>query len=104
MNFDLNDDQSMLQDSLKKLLSDQYDFEQRRAHKAGEAGYSAAMWSQFAELGLLALPFAEEDGNTRHVSRWVRDLIIGLFIEYFGSAESNEKLGENGTHTSFRLR
>ncbi len=32
-------------------------------------------------------PFAEEDGSTRHVSLWMRDLIIGLFIEYFGSAE-----------------
>ena len=31
-------------------------------------------------------PFAEEDGKTRHVSLWVRDLIIGLFLEYFGPA------------------
>ena len=32
-------------------------------------------------------PFAEEDGSTRHVSLWLKDLIISLFIEYFGSAE-----------------
>ena len=29
-------------------------------------------------------PFAANDGDTRHVSVWLQDLIIGLFIEYFG--------------------
>ncbi len=29
-------------------------------------------------------PWSREDGNTRHVSLWLQDLIIRLFIEYFG--------------------
>jgi hypothetical protein len=29
-------------------------------------------------------PFGADDGRTRHVSVWLQDLIIGLFVEYFG--------------------
>src|SRR5205085_3840228 len=35
----------------------------RQAHMAAGRGYSAALWSQYAELGLLALPFSELDGG-----------------------------------------
>ena len=63
MDFDLTDDQSILKDSLTRLLADEYDFEKRRAHRKGEAGFSDAMWGQFAEMGLLMAPFAEEDGG-----------------------------------------
>ena len=63
MDFDLTDEQSMLKDSLDRLLKDSYGFEQRRKHMADPAGYSAEMWNAYAEMGLMALPFAEEDGG-----------------------------------------
>ncbi len=63
MDFDLTDDQSILKDSLTRLLADEYDFEKRRKHRGGEAGFSDAMWAQFAEMGLLMAPFAEDDGG-----------------------------------------
>lgn len=63
MDFDLSEEQTMLKDSVERLLKDQYGFEARSKHGTGEAGYSDKMWNQYAELGLLALPFAEEDGG-----------------------------------------
>lgn len=53
----------MLKDSVERLLKDQYGFEARGKHGADETGYSDKMWKQYADLGLLALPFAEEDGG-----------------------------------------
>ena len=59
---DLSEDQRLLQDSLAKLLKDKYGFEQRKAYiKAG--GWSREVWAAYAELGLLGMPFAEEDGG-----------------------------------------
>jgi len=63
MDFDLSDEQRLLQDSVERLISDEYGFEQRKALGKSEAGYSDAMWAKFAELGFLGLPFAEDDGG-----------------------------------------
>jgi pimeloyl-CoA dehydrogenase small subunit len=63
MDFDLNESQSLLQDSIRKTLTAKYGFENRRAYMASETGWSREMWAQYAELGLLGLPFAEEDGG-----------------------------------------
>ena len=63
MDFDLNDDQRLLKDSVDRLIADKYGFEQRRAAMREEGGWSRAMWAQYAELGLLGLPFAEEHGG-----------------------------------------
>ncbi len=63
MDFDLSDEQRMLQDSVQRLLADRYDFEQRKTYIAEACGYSKALWAQYAELGLLGLPFSEDDGG-----------------------------------------
>lgn len=63
MDFDLTDEQSMLRDSLDRLLKDSYGFEERRKYMTEPAGYSADMWRAYADMGLMALPFAEEDGG-----------------------------------------
>lgn len=63
MDFDLSEEQRLLKDSVDRLLADRYDFEARRKHMAGDKGWSADIWARFAELGLLALPFSEEDGG-----------------------------------------
>jgi pimeloyl-CoA dehydrogenase small subunit len=63
LDFDLSDEQRMLQDSATRLLADQCTFEQRQAHLADPPGYSRSLWSRFAEMGLLGLPFAETDGG-----------------------------------------
>jgi pimeloyl-CoA dehydrogenase small subunit len=63
MDFDLSEEQRMLKDSVDRLVADKYDFDQRKAYLKGEHGFSREIWGQFAELGLLALPFTEADGG-----------------------------------------
>jgi len=63
MDFDLTDEQRLLGDSVERLLADTYTFEKRKTYLAEPEGWSRALWSQYAELGLLGLPFAEEHGG-----------------------------------------
>jgi pimeloyl-CoA dehydrogenase small subunit len=63
MDFDLTEEQRLLRDSVDRLLADIYTFEKRRGYLAEPEGWSRALWSQYAELGLLGLPFAEEHGG-----------------------------------------
>jgi pimeloyl-CoA dehydrogenase small subunit len=63
MDFDLTEEQSLLKDSVDRFIADRYDFESRKKFIAETDGYSRDNWRQFAELGLLAVPFAEEHGG-----------------------------------------
>ena len=63
MDFDLSDEQRLLTDSVTRLMADQYSFAARKDHLKQDHGWSQALWGQFAELGLLGLPFAEEYGG-----------------------------------------
>src|SRR5262247_840008 len=64
MDFDLNDEQRQLKDSVDRLLLDRYgDLAQRLGYMKQPMGYSAELWQQYAELGLLGIPFAEEHGG-----------------------------------------
>lgn len=63
MNFDLTEEQSILKDSLDRLMADRYGFEDRKIHMATAEGWSREMWSAQAEMGLMALPFSEADGG-----------------------------------------
>ena len=63
MDFNFTEEQSMIRDSLARLIREKYDFDTRRAALSSELGRDAAMWAQFAELGLLMAPFSEEDGG-----------------------------------------
>ena len=63
MNFDFSDEQRLLKESVERLLADRYGFEDRGKFIASEGGFSRAIWQEYADLGLLALPFSEEDGG-----------------------------------------
>ncbi len=63
MDFSPSDDQRLLLESVSRMLADNYTFAQRKTYLARPEGYSADMWSKFAELGLLGLPFDEEYGG-----------------------------------------
>src|SRR5215468_1197488 len=64
MDFDLNDEQRQLKESVDRLLGDSYgDLNQRLGYMKQPKGYSAKLWQQYAELGLLGIPFAEEHGG-----------------------------------------
>ncbi len=63
MDFDLTEEQSMLKEALQRLLRDKYDFDTRNKVLASSEGWSSEMWDQLAEMGLMAMSFAEDDGG-----------------------------------------
>ena len=63
MNFNLSEEQTMIQDSIARFVQDNYSFEQRNATAAQPHGFNVEHWQQFAELGWLSIPFAEEFGG-----------------------------------------
>lgn len=63
MDFDLSEERQLLQDTVKRYVERDYSFDSRRAIIASTEGYSSAVWSQFAELGLLGLGIPEQDGG-----------------------------------------
>jgi pimeloyl-CoA dehydrogenase small subunit len=60
MDFDLTEEQRLLRDSVERLLADHYGFDKRRSYLAEPEGWSRGLWAQYAELGLLGLPFPED--------------------------------------------
>ena len=63
MDFDLSEEQSLLKDSVEKLIAQHYDFEQRKKYLQAPEGFAPDLWARYAEMGLLGLPFAEADGG-----------------------------------------
>ena len=91
MDFDLTEEQSLLQDTVAKLLADAYSFDQRKAMRALPGGYDRATWQQFADLGLLALPFAEADGGLGGGA-----VDVMLLMEAFGRSSRARAVPGNG--------
>src|SRR6266550_5493097 len=79
MDFDYTEEQRLLRDSVDRLLADRYAFDKRKAYLAEAEGWSCALWSQYAELGLLGLPFAESHGGFG-----VGPIEVMLVMEAFG--------------------
>ncbi len=63
MDFELNEEQRQLSDSLERLLAQQYDIEQRKAIIQSQGSFSPAIWSKLADLGILSLPVSEAAGG-----------------------------------------
>ena len=63
MDFELSAEQQLVSDNVARLMKDRYGFEARKAHQASPHGFSEALWREYAEMGLLGAPFAEEDGG-----------------------------------------
>lgn len=63
MDFSFTEEQILLRNSVQRFVQDRYSFEARKAILASPSGWSRDNWKAFAELGLLAAPFAEEHGG-----------------------------------------
>jgi len=57
-------EQIILRDSAEKLLAERYDYRTFQRIADSEAGWSPELWSKFAALGWLGLPFDAEDGGS----------------------------------------
>jgi alkylation response protein AidB-like acyl-CoA dehydrogenase len=63
MNFDYNEEQQLLADSVRRFLARDYDFEARRRIVASEEGWSPKSWASFAEMGLTGLALCADYGG-----------------------------------------
>jgi alkylation response protein AidB-like acyl-CoA dehydrogenase len=63
MNFDYNEEQQLLADSVRRFLQKDYDFEARKRILATKEGWSERVWATFAEMGLTGLPLSTEYGG-----------------------------------------
>ena len=85
MDFRLNEEQQMLQDTVERLVRGEYSFEKRLEYSESELGFSEGFWNQLGELGLMAVPFPEElggfGGTGVEVQSVMKELGRGLCIE-----------------------
>jgi alkylation response protein AidB-like acyl-CoA dehydrogenase len=63
MNFDYNEEQQLLADSVRRFLQKDYGFEARKKILASKEGWSAPVWATFAEMGLTGLPLSPDYGG-----------------------------------------
>jgi pimeloyl-CoA dehydrogenase small subunit len=110
MDFDLNDEQRQLKDNVDRLVAAEYSFEKRKGYAASADGWSRPLWAKYAELGLLAVPFTEDDGGIGGgptetmivMEAFGRGLVLepylptvvlgGGFLRYSGSVEQKTRL------------
>ena len=63
MNFELSEEQKMIQQSVERFVQENYDLTNRIKISSEDPGFSNEYWSSMAELGWLGLAFAEDDGG-----------------------------------------
>ena len=63
MNFDYNEEQRLLADSVRRFLAKDYGFEARAKIVASAEGCSPQVWATFAQMGLTGLPFPADYGG-----------------------------------------
>ena len=79
MDLNLSDEQRLLRESVDRFIAETYNADHRRKAAGDPLGFSPAIWKQFAELGWLALPIAEEYGGLGAGS-----VETGIVMEAFG--------------------
>ncbi len=63
MDFNLTEERQMLQDTLRRYLTDRYTTSVRNEILDSDAGMSAEVWGELSELGVTGALFAETDGG-----------------------------------------
>ncbi|MBC7964312.1 MAG: acyl-CoA dehydrogenase family protein, partial [Fuerstia sp.] len=79
MDLNLSDEQRLLRESVDRFIAETYNADHRRKTAGDPLGFSPAIWKQFADLGWLALPIAEEYGGLGAGS-----VETGIVMEAFG--------------------
>ncbi|MGV0740527.1 acyl-CoA dehydrogenase family protein [Mycobacterium syngnathidarum] len=63
MDFEFTDEQNMLRDTVRSVLTRHYTHERRATIVASDPGWDPQVWSTFAEIGLLGLMIPADDGG-----------------------------------------
>jgi alkylation response protein AidB-like acyl-CoA dehydrogenase len=88
MDFEFTEDQAMLRDSLRKLVSREYTFERRQAILGSPYGCSPDIWRLLAEQGIFSLGLPEDVGGyggPTEIMIAMEELGRGLVLEPFMS-------------------
>ncbi|MCC2095909.1 MAG: acyl-CoA dehydrogenase family protein [Hyphomicrobiales bacterium] len=64
MDFNDTETQALLRDTADRLIRDKYEFETRKTYLASPEGYSASLWKEYGELGLLGIDASEDHGGS----------------------------------------
>ena len=87
MNFDYNEEQQLLADSVKRFIGKDYGFEERKKLVASASGYSDGVWGTLAEMGLLGLPVSPDyegfGGGALDMMGVMESIGEGLVVEPF---------------------
>ena len=78
MNFDFDEEQVALQDTVRRFAARDYIFEKRRAVLDSAAGWSREVWRALADLGVLAINIDEEHGGLGYGPQET-GLVMGAF-------------------------
>ena len=63
MDFELSEEQGMLRDTVREVLTKTYDVETLRKVTDTDLGWSEKVWKSLAEIGILGLTFPENEGG-----------------------------------------
>ncbi|MDB5573437.1 MAG: acyl-CoA dehydrogenase-like [Tardiphaga sp.] len=85
MDLTPSDEQRLLRDSAERFIAETYTTKLREKNAAEPLGFSAAIWKQFADLGWLALPIAEDYGGLGGGA-----VDVGILMESFGKGLVSE--------------
>ena len=101
MDFNFTSEQLQFADALKRWIGRDYSFDVRRGIIHSDSGTSDAAWATLAELGMTALPVAEEhrgfNGNAVDMFVVMQELGRGLVVEpYFATVLGAEFLRLTG--------
>ena len=104
MDFNFNEEQTLIKRQLEQFIQRDYDWEKRQSLVATELGFSEANWKTFAELGWLGISISEEEGgfggNAIETMIVMEEFGKGLVVEPFLEsivlgAKLIEKAGNN---------
>jgi alkylation response protein AidB-like acyl-CoA dehydrogenase len=79
MDLTPSEEQRLLRESADRFVSETYTADHRRRIASEPLGFSTKIWQQFAELGWLAMPIAEDHGGLGGGA-----IEIGILMEAFG--------------------
>lgn len=88
MDFEFTEDQAMLRDSVRRLISREYTFERRQSILESKHGFNAEIWSLLAQQGIFALGLPEDAGGyggPTEIMLVMEELGRGLVLEPFMS-------------------
>jgi alkylation response protein AidB-like acyl-CoA dehydrogenase len=108
MDFQLSEEQALLRDTTRELLSRSYDAESRNKVIGTDLGWSREVWSQLADIGILGLGFDPEESGQLEIMAVLTEvgrrlapepivhaaLAPGALIAELGSTPQKELLDE----------